>query len=170
MHNLMLGPTECGKTTLCMALARGHLARGDGVLVLDPKRQAWPRHERLRVFTDVEPFIAAARRSRRCALFFDDMGTSVGRGRDATPARWAVTEARHWLHCCYLNGQYATQVEPIFRTNCQRCFCFRQGKSDAATLVQTFTNDGFMQATELGRYEFLVGTAFDTVRKCKLKI
>lgn len=166
-HGLILGPTKCGKSTLAHAIAKDYQTHGVNSLVFDPHMQSWPvpsQHQ----FTDLEKFLAVARRSQRCALFIEEAGEALGRGRIARQSQWITTGSRKWGHTAYLLAQEAQQLLPVIRSCCARGFIFRQSKRNAEMLVNDFADERLMQATTLGRFEFLYAEKMGDVRLMKL--
>ncbi len=160
MHNLVVGISGSGKSTLAFVLADGHAKRGDQVLVLDPNRDNWPTDDRY-IFDDPLRFLQVAKQSQRCALFIDEAGEVIGRGKHAREMQWITTRSRHWGHRVYLICQRATQVELNIRSQCTTGYVFRQSPGDSRALADTFADDKLLAASELQTGEFL------HVRSCK---
>ncbi|MBA3590474.1 hypothetical protein [Methylibium sp.] len=153
-HALVLGITKSGKSTLLHWLAKLHHARGDGVLILDPRRDhGWPNDPtRVRFARDAEHVLDLAKRSQRCALFIDESARMLG--RDAR-FDWLTTESRHQGHVAYLSALRATMVLPSLRAQCARAFVFRQSLSDARELADQFAEPRLIEAASLPRHQFI---------------
>jgi len=166
MHSLIVGISDSGKSTAAHMLAADYLRHKVGVLVLDPHQQKWPC---TRMFTDPLLFLAAAKASRRCALFIEEAGECIGRGKHAREMQWITTGARKWGHSTYLIAQRAQQIELTIRAQCTRGYIFRQSEDDAKALCGTFADKRLMEATQLQEYEFLYVKTFGDVRRMKFK-
>ncbi len=153
-HALVLGITKSGKSTLLQWLAKLHHARGDGVIILDPRRDAgWPHDAQLvRFARDAEHVLDLAKRSQRCALFIDESARMLGRD---SRFDWLTTESRHNGHVAYLSALRATMVLPSLRAQCARAFVFRQSLSDARELADQFAEPRMVEAAALPRHVFL---------------
>lgn len=156
MHSLIVGITESGKTTICKKLAAKHLEQGFAVLVLTSIFDAWP--EGCLVFDDQDEFLRVFWNSKKCMVFIDEGGSTVGRYNEAMDA--TATRGRHWGHSCYFSSQRATQISATVRGQCSQLFCFAQGKKDAEVLAEEFNQPGLEEAPNLRRGEFFLVRRF----------
>lgn len=174
MHNIVLGVGGMGKSTLAFALAQQHVDRGEGVLILDPNNdQGWPTGPLVRKLTgDGAPlrFLALAKKSQRCALFVDEAGESIGRGKHAADLKWLTTRCRHWGHRTYIIGQRAQLVEPTVRSQCTTGYIFRQSVMDSKLLAQDFADEGLLRASSLSIGQFLYVRTDHPARLLKLDL
>lgn len=174
MHCIILGIGGMGKSTVAFKLAQQHVDRGEGVLILDPNNDpGWPAGANVRKLTgDGAPlrFLALAKRSIRCALFIDEAGESIGRGKHAAELKWLTTRCRHWGHRSYIIGQRAQLVEPTVRSQCTTGYVFRQSVMDAKILANDFADDALLRASSLGVGEFLFVQTGRPVRLLKLAL
>jgi hypothetical protein len=167
VHNLIVGLGTMGKSTLARALAEDFQQRGVGVGVLDPNGEEWPAD---RVFSETEPFIAWAKQSRRCALFVDEGGETIGRGKRALANPWITTRSRHWGHLVFILAHRATQIERTIRSNCGTLYCFQQPPGDAEQLADDYNCPALLTAPGLARGEFILARPGDPPRRMKLKL
>ncbi len=142
MHDLFIGQTGSGKTFLAMKKAQAFLDAGFGVLVLENILNKWPCTWQTRCAAD---FIAAAKRSRRCALFIDDVGETLHRDPDA---EWPFTMARHLGHKTHALAQGATQLLPVLRNQCSTLYLFADTDPDECKfLARKFNAPGLVGAS-----------------------
>lgn len=151
MHELIIGPTMCGKTTLAKEKARAYLESGVAVLVLDPFLDDWPCTWKT---TDRAAFIATAKRSRRCVLIMDEAGQTLSRDADG---EWPFTVGRQWGHKSIVMAQGAKQLLPIQRDQCSTVYLFADADPDECDfLARKFNDPGLRAASTLGRHNFLM--------------
>lgn len=167
MHSLIVGITKSGKSTLARSLALDYLSRDIGVLVLDPNNDNWPCSFKT---TDPIKFLAVAKKSKRCALFIDEAGEMVGKGKSATGMIWITSRARHWGHCTYLIAQRAQMVELNVRAQCSTAYVFKQSATDAKLLSDQFADEALLGATALQQYEFLYSRSCVGTQRMKLSL
>lgn len=174
MHCIVLGVGGMGKSTLAGQLAQRHVDRGDGVLILDPNNdRCWPSGPDVRKLCgDGAPmrFLKLAKASIRCALFIDEAGESIGRGKHASDLKWLTTRCRHWGHRTYIIGQRAVLVEPTVRSQCTTGYVFRQSVDDAKELAKDFADRDMLRASQLRVGEFLFVRTGQPVRLLKLRL
>lgn len=161
-HVAIVGPTMCGKSTLGASLASAFLAAGVNVLVCDPLASDWPCTWQT---TNRADFIAAAKQSRRCALFIDEAGQTISRDPDA---EWLFTTARHWGHVTHVMSQGGTQLTPTMRGQCSRLFLFGCTPRVSEMWAEEFNEPGLLAAPSLPRFEFLFKERFQPLRRQKL--
>ncbi len=167
-HRLILGASKFGKTTLAMQFAELFRAAGVKVGALDPDDSFAPADFRT---CDADKFLRWAKLGRRCALFIDDFGDAVGRGKVARGMEWYTTRGRKWGHVVHLLAQDLTQIDPIMRRMCHTGYIFRQTKQQAQLLVNHFAREELMATTQLERFEFMEVHAGDPrVRRRKLEL
>jgi len=126
MHDAYVGSTGSGKTYLAIEKAAAYLDAGVNVLVCDPFFSKWPTPRKSSPVTLWrthlrEPFMAAARRSRRCALMIDEGGQTLARDPDA---EWLFTGARQWGHKTHAMLQDGIQMLPVMRGQCSTVAIF----------------------------------------------
>jgi DNA helicase HerA-like ATPase len=165
VHNLIVGIGGSGKSTLARVLASGFRNRQEEVLVLDPNKDEWPTEERY-IFDDPLRFLKLAKKSQRCALFIDEAGEVIGRGKHAREMQWITTRSRHWGHRVFLICQRATQIELTIRSQCTTGYIFRQSPGDSRALADTFADDALLEASTLQKGEYLhVVTCQSTIKR-----
>ena len=156
MHSLIVGITESGKTTLCKKLAEKHIEQGYAVLVLTSVFDEWSKG--CIVYDDQDEFLRVFWNSKKCFVFIDEGGTTVGRYNEAMDA--TATRGRHWGHSCYFSAQRATQISATVRGQCSQLFCFAQGTKDAEVLAEEFNNVELEKASDLRQGEFYLVRRF----------
>lgn len=169
MHILIVGITRSGKSTLAKQRAAAYVKQGIQCLVLDPHASRWPVDSRY-VFTDPLAFLAIAKRSQRCALFIDEGGESIGRGRHARDMQWCTTGSAKYGHVTHLIAQAAQQLDPTIRSQCGRLFCFKQSRRNAELLADDFAEPRIMEAMELPRFHFLSVVSCGAVERFRLTL
>jgi len=157
----------CGKTTLAKSLASSFLASGFNVLVCDPLFDEWPATWQT---LKIQELIDAAKRSRRCALFVDEAGVTVRRGRDAPDVEWLFTTARHWGHTTHVLSQYGTQLTPTMRGQCSRVYLFGSAPAVAEMWAAEFNEPGLSAAPSLPRFECLFKERYQPLRRVKIAL
>jgi hypothetical protein len=156
LHTAIYGIGGSGKSTLGHTLSRQCLVNGWGVLILDPNDDAgWPDGPNVRKVRSAEALMDLAKRSQRCALFIDEAGEAIGRGKQALDVQWLTTRSRHWGHRCYLMALRAQQVELSIRNQCGEAFVFRQSPYDARLLADQYADQLLLSAPTLERGTFI---------------
>lgn len=118
-HNLIIGMTESGKTTLAKLVCSEAKKKGVKTAVLDPLHDEWDCDFQT---SNQDEFLTYVRSNQKHMLFIDESGTSIGRYNPAM--EWLATTSRHLGHSCWFIMQGSAQVMPIIRTNCSKCFLF----------------------------------------------
>lgn len=175
MHALILGIGGMGKSTLAFTLAQSHVDRSEGVLIADPNDDpGWPSGPLVRKLPPGDDLalrlMALAKRSKRCALFIEEAGETIGHGKVAAQSQWLLTRCRHWGHRSYVIAQRANLVPPTVRSQCTIGYVFRQSPMDAKLLAQDFADDGLLDAPQLARGEFLYVRTGEAARRMRLKL
>ncbi len=163
MHTLILGPTECGKTTAALDLCRQAKSKGFPTLVLTTKDTArWKLVADL-VLSDKQKFLAVynSPRTRGCHIFFDEGMETVGRDKELLTT---ATSGRHNFHSCYFIVTVYPSISNLVRENCSRIITFKQGKDRAKEIANDFSQPALVLASQLGRGEYLDATAFSIAR------
>lgn len=157
LHSAIYGIGGSGKSTLGHTLARQCLANDWGVIVLDPNNDAgWPNEgPTVRKVRTLAALVELAKRSQRCALFIDEGGEAIGRGKQAHDSQWITTRSRHWGHRTYILAQRAVMVELSIRNQCGEAFVFRQSPGDAKLLAEQYADDLLLRAPTLERGTFI---------------
>jgi hypothetical protein len=162
-HVAIMGPTESGKTTLARYLCAQMKRQGVGTLVCDPLFHEWDADW---ITPSIEKFLAKAKTSRRCALFIEESGQTVDRGKDY---EWLFTTARHWGHKTFISGHAGRQILPIMREQCSTLFLFRC----SATVCKGWESEygpEIYAATSLEKYQFAKYTRNGNPEIQKLKL
>lgn len=160
-HTLIIGQTECGKTTLAKQLAKQYAKADIPIVVLDPLRDPeWPT---TLVFTKSEAFFQYVRdpkECRKCALFVDEAGISLNRYDDTL--QWLTTTSRHHGHRSHLLAQRAEMVNKTMRSQCGTLITFAINPKDAKEYALDFNcEDIFHKAPSLERFQYMVVSRFE---------
>lgn len=163
-HSLILGMTESGKTSLAKQLAAYYKSKGIGILVLDPMHDpGWNADYQT---DDQNEFLEVFFNSRRCMVFIDEAGESVGQ-YDKIMTRTA-TKGRHWGHSVHYISQRGTMVNRTVRDQCRHLFLFATALDDCKLYAREFNKPELLQAANFGPGEFFKTGRFTTVERCKL--
>lgn len=120
-HNLVVGMTESGKSTLAKIVCKAMQKRGISTAVLDPMHsQDWgvPTFQT----HNSETFLEYVKKNKSHVLFIDEAGQMIGRWNQ--PMEWLATTSRHLGHSCWFILQGTTQVSPVIRDQCHKCYLF----------------------------------------------
>jgi len=134
MHQLFVGVTKSGKTTLARKFSRELLQHKKQVAVYDPLGTAtlggdWG--DGAKVFHDKESFLDFVH-SDECKnyhIFIDEAHHVLGHSDKDN--FWLLTEGRHHFMYLYLMTQRPKKVHPDVRSNCEICYMFRLVIDDA---------------------------------------
>lgn len=163
-HEIIVGITESGKTTLAMQKALAYHNNGTQVIVLDPMRNPkWPGGL---VFTDPSAFVKEVQAWRGCAIFVDEAGETVGRYDDELT--FLATRGRHYGHNCYFIAQRAKMINTNVRNNCSILNMFKQSPEDCKELANVFAQEELKNGNKLSRGEFFYCNGFESVKKYKI--
>jgi len=161
-HSLVLGMTESGKTTLAKKLSKEYQARGIGVIVLDPLQDPeWsdkPDSDLFFQTTDKDEFLASVKASKRCAVFIDESGESVG--QYDTAMHWLATRGRHYGHNCHFLSQRGQQIAKTVRDQCGRLYLFTCSLTDAKILADEWNKPELREAHGLEQGQFFIVRRF----------
>ncbi len=163
-HSLILGMTESGKTSLAKQLAASYKARGIGVIVLDPMHDpGWNADFQ----TDNQSeFMEVFFNSRRCMVFIDEAGESVGQ-YDKLMTKTA-TKGRHWGHCVHYISQRGAMINKTVRDQCRHLFLFASSLDDSKIYAREFNKPELTEATTFGPGEFFQAGRFVPTERHKL--
>ncbi len=156
MHTLIVGITESGKTTLAKKLSKKFVSEGFNVIVLTSVFDEWPVG--VIVYDDQEKFLKAFWASKRCVVFIDEGGETIGRFNKSMEQ--TATKGRHYGHTCFFMGQRATLINATVRGQCSQLFCFSQGSKDAELLAEEWNQPELKEAPLLRRGECFVVRRF----------
>jgi hypothetical protein len=164
MHMLILGMSESGKTTLGCILSKSYRDSGKGVIVFDPLNE--PKWHTNHIYTDQNQFLDVYWNSRRCMVFIDESGESVGRYNDLMIR--TATRGRHWGHTNHYLTQRGTQLSKTVRDQCGAIALFTSSKSDCKTHADEWCCEEMKDGYKLGRGEYLYKTRYTPVQRFKL--
>lgn len=163
-HSLILGMTESGKTTLAKTLAAHYKARGIGVLVLDPMND--PQWQCDYKTSDVAQFLTVFWQSKRCMVFIDEAGESVGRFDDLMVR--TATKGRHWGHSCHYLSQRGAQLSRTVRDQCSHLFLFTTALDDCKIHSNEWNKQEMREASALPQGHYFHATRFGTLERGQL--
>lgn len=170
----VFGPTKCGKTTLVKALCREfHKQQGLKTVALDPWRDKpgeppWGPHAtvfRPDVNNGAQMFWETVWQSQRCVIVVDETTTTIARDKEKESLFTAI---RHNHHKLIVIGHNGRSLTPTMRQQLDGLFLFLQSPKAAQVWVEETACQELIQATTLGKYEFLRYERFQPVRKLKL--
>jgi molybdopterin-guanine dinucleotide biosynthesis protein len=161
----IFGPKLSGKSTLAQSLSREFAKRGFKSIVLDPHNDPWG--PQATVFTDEDKFWNVVWQSRRCVVFVEEAAATIRRERTLVPV---FTRLRHCEHKLVVIGHSGMDLLPVMRQQLDTLYLFRQPKSACDVWAETMTEDGLLEAKNLGQYEFIRHVMYQKPRKCKLSL
>ncbi|HYU02101.1 MAG TPA: hypothetical protein VEK85_17155 [Gemmatimonadales bacterium] len=168
LHDLTLGLSTTGKTTLQQQVARRLQNGGRQTAILDPLyvggASAWG-HPAF-ITGDRNAFLRWARSNQSADLFVDESGISVDRYDPRFD--WLTTTSRHLGHRAHFIAHRLTALSPTTRVQCQNLFLFRCNVQDARALADEYGCPGLTAAASLPRYEFLNVAPCDPMRKGRI--
>lgn len=163
-HSLIFGMTESGKTSLAKKLAAHYQSKGIGVLVLDPMGDPeWPADYKT---ANADEFLDTFWNSRRCAVFIDEAGDSVGRFN--TVMQRTATKGRHWGHACHYITQRGAQLATTVRDQCSHLFLFTSSLNDSKIHADEWNQQELKTANSLKQGHYFHATRFGTLERGKL--
>lgn len=169
-HCLILGMTESGKSTFARQLVSEYAKPKGGAmpsLVLDPLGDPnWNKCGAKYVTKDPLKFLKVVFDSRRCAIFCDEAGETIGRYSKEMMA--LGTRARHYGHNVHFLAQRAVMIDKNIRDQCSTLVCFRVSRGDAQTLCDEYGWDELLQAHLLEKGEFIQCGRFQKPRRIRL--
>jgi GTPase SAR1 family protein len=160
-HMLIVGPTQCGKTTFAKRLAGSYAKRGVASIVLDPlKDPDWPTQYRFDNSGAFFNYVRNPHRCKSCALFVDESGIALSKYDDAL--LWLTTTSRHHGHRAHLIAQRAEMVNKTIRSQCTTLVAFQINKNDAAAYASDWNCEDILStAPRLARGQYMVVSRFN---------
>jgi hypothetical protein len=160
MHELFVGITMSGKTTLARTKAGLYTSAGRHVIVLDPLMDpAWKSQAGAVLVTDdPDEFLRVYWASRNCAAFIDESGDAVGRYNK--PMNQTATKGRHWGHINHYILQRPNALDVTVRSQCTEVYAFRLSPKDAEILAEDFVQPELMGASRLNKGEYIHASGF----------
>jgi len=162
MHQLILGQTESGKSTLSKILAVELLKRGKKVAILDPLSD--PNWVGTFKTDDIEELREYLENERSVYVFIDESGQYFNEGNDASHI-WLATRSRHFGHSITFIGQRSIQIPKTMRDQCSRLYLFTSSRTDGKIHVEEWNKDCLGRCNELPQMHFWV---VDRYNKCDL--
>jgi len=155
-HTLILGMSESGKTTLARNLAKVYKSQGWCVIVLDPLKD--PQWQADFITADQDEFLEVFWASRKCMVFIDEGGKSVGQYEKAMQE--CFTTGRHWGHSCHLIAHKGTQLAPVVRDQCRYLFLFCSSIKEGKLLADEFNKPELQECNKLLQGEYIHASKF----------
>lgn len=145
-HDLVVGITRSGKSTLCKQIARRAMAEGRHVLVCDPAGDpTWPCS-----WSTVDAFdlLAVMKVNRQCIVFVDEAHEALGfsGSRQSRELAWITTGSAKFGHRVYLITQRATAISTTVRMQCAVVHAFRQQPADAKVIGNQWGGQAMSEA------------------------
>ena len=163
-HVLILGQTESGKTSLAKKLAAVYKEQGIGVLVLDPIGDpSWPADFRT---SDPDEFLQVYWSSKKCAVFIDEAGESVGRFDMAMQK--TATRGRHWGHKNHYLSQRGTMINRTVRDQCSTIFLFNTALEDCKVHARDWNQPELLNASKLPQGHYLTCGRYKPIKQGKV--
>lgn len=116
---------------------------------------------------DMDRFLAVGEKSRRCKVFIDESGETIGRGN--SDALRTATGWRHLGHSCHFLVQAPTALNPVVRRQWSGAIAFRIDSGSAETLARELTTPELALASKLGQFEYLEAMPFRPVRRGRVE-
>lgn len=159
-HNLVVGMTESGKTSLAKLYCDGFKKSGIKTMVLDPVHDTgWNADFQTH---DPEMFLKVVKSERNCMIFVDESGSAIGRYN--SEMEWLATTSRHLGHSCWFIMQDATQVAPIIRGNCTKAFVFACDPKLIERVASEWNEQTLRNCERLPKFCFYVASRFDQLQ------
>lgn len=171
-HSLTIGQTLSGKTALNKLLSNGYLARGVGVVVLDPMNDpGWNTEGRDNFFQtqDAEEFLDFVMDPERClqaALFVDETGISID--KYAVKFSWLTCQSRHHGMRSHIIANRAEMVSKNIRSQCSTLYLFNSNLEDCKTYAKDFNCPAILEGQNLPQGHFLKVQRFRPVIRGRL--
>jgi hypothetical protein len=165
LHDLTLGLSTTGKTTLQQQLCQRLLSRGRSCAVLDPLDAGGWGDATFKT-TSRDGFLSWAQRHTSADLFVDESGISVDRHDPRFD--WLTTTSRHLGHRAHFVAHRLTALSPTTRVQCQHLFLFRSHVNDARALADEYGQPILASAAQLPRYEFFRVAPCEPVQKGRI--
>lgn len=167
-HGLILGPSECGKSTVARWVAEMDRKKGRGLVAFARRDvEAWRKLCGTAVTSDPAQLLKWFNDPRNKDLtFLVDDAAKVMHPNCDQPWVDMLAEGRHDGHRVVVIAQFATMLEKDIRRNCKFIWCFKQSAEDCDVLAREFMQPNLKLAVHLERYEFLYcEKGFGPVRK-----
>lgn len=146
-----MGRTLSGKTTFAKKKLKSLKKLGYKSIVLDPFLD--PEWEADFITSDPDVFLDMVWQSRRCAVFVDEGGQTIG--RFSPVMEQLATRGRHWGHKCFFIVQRAKQISVNIRAQCPDLVVFKQALEDTKDLAAEYVEPMIREAHLLDHGEFI---------------
>jgi hypothetical protein len=164
----IFGPKLSGKTTLARQLSRDMWTREKvRSLVFDPNNDDWINEKQCWTTADDKTFWDACWKVKNCVIVVEDSAATIRRDRTLVPV---FTRMRHCNHRLLVIGHSGMDLLPVMRQQLDTLYLFRQPDSACKVWAETFTQDGLLEAKNLGQFEFLYTVSYGAPKKYRLKL
>lgn len=157
----IVGPSECGKSSLGMSFVNSFLRARVPVIACDWATK-WPAAYQTE---DIDAFVAYAQRAWGCCLLLDELGKKA---RQSDSAEWVFTSSRHREHDVISMLHTGMQLTPLARNQFNTLCIFNSTPEVCDFWRQNFNDAGILAAEKLGLYEFLLKEKNKPIRRMKL--
>lgn len=164
-HNLIIGQTQSGKSTLAKELVNSICDKTKRrLIVLDPfTSKDWNAD----FLTDnKQDFLNVVKNNKNCELVIDECGQTIG--RYAKEMMMLATSSRHYGHRSTFITQRANQLDLNMRDQCSKLYIFSISKNDAKSLAEQFVDDELLNAYELEQFNFYYKQKFKKALKMSI--
>lgn len=162
-HNLIVGMTESGKSTLAKIFASEFRKRKITVAVLDPLHDEWDCDFQT---ADSDEFLAWCKKNKSAMLFIDEGSTAIGRYNPEM--EWLATQSRHWGHSSFFICQRGPQLSPNVRDQASKLYLFACSRSDAENFANTWNEPELKNLEKIDKGEFYIVSRFGEMKKGKV--
>lgn len=163
-HNLIVGMTGTGKSTLAKLVIKQAKKAGRKTVVLDPIGD--PSYSADFQTTDPDQFLAYAKANKSCYLFVDESGQAIGRYNE--PMMWLATTSRHLGHLSFFISHSATQLSPILRGQCGQVYLFSCAAANFKTVAEEWNQPDILKMKRFDAGEFVYVPRFGQIRKGRI--
>lgn len=163
-HSVLVGITECGKTTLGIEMAKAYKAQDVGVLVLDPFKD--PRWDADFITSNPDEFLNVLWDSEKCACFIDESADMIGR-YDKLMIQTA-TRGRHWGHNMHYLTQRGQELSKTVRSQCRHLFLFSICLDDAKIFAKEYNKNELLEVVDFPAGEYYHAQRFKPLERGKL--
>ena len=163
------GPKLSGKTTLASRISKEHFEKLQiRSLILDPHTDEYDKwHQPAIGFItpDEDKFWPVVWKSQNCLVIVEEAATTISRNRDLVPV---FTRLRHCHHKLFVVGHSGMDLLPVMRQQIDTIYLFRQPVSSAKVWAEVMTEDGLLESTTLGQFEFIKHRLYGKPARMKL--
>jgi GTPase SAR1 family protein len=165
MHNIVVGQTESGKSTLVKRLIKAIKAEtGMQSVVLDPLHD--PTFDADWQTSNAQNFLKCVFDSKNLVVVVDEAGETIGHYEKEMFK--LATRGRHCGHICFFIAQRAKLIHPTVRNNCGAAYIFNQSFDDCKMLSNDFNDAKIIEAANFVEGEYFYKRRMRDIKKFKL--